>query len=339
MKKTLIAGLCLLVTSVFAQDDTPPQTKTFRTKFAGKTVSFRIADASVTIQGYTGNEIIIEAKGIQPLPKEAEGLKPIGSSGADNTGVYLSARTEGDIITFTTSLRQEDLVYSIKIPKTVSLIYKPSKQTFYNGEDLTITGMQGEIEARTESGNINLVDISGPVVAYSSMGKIKAVFSTVNQSKPISLSTSHESIDISLPADTKASLLISAPTGNSFTDFDLLPFPEKDPKEESKNALTIENLQTGQALALAQAHKQAYQAHQQALTQQKVLTSTAKSISTNGIVSTSDNDMVYFNSNSGNGSISFSGFSPYTTKGIINAPGVSITLKSSMGNIYLRKRK
>ncbi|SDM88636.1 DUF4097 family beta strand repeat-containing protein [Siphonobacter aquaeclarae] len=337
MRAVLLLALLAVPGFLSAQEKQVP--KTYRVKFSGpgKKVVMNIQNAEVSIQGYDGEEIVIEGKGMQPVPKEAEGLRPVGGGGTDNSGVNLTVQTEGDVMTISTSIRQEGLSYSIKLPKTLGLNWKSVGRAFEQDE-LSISNMQGEIEVRTMSSSINLKDITGPVVAYSTMGKITAQFSTVNQDKPISLSTGHEAIDVTLPADTKATVALSCFNGNAFTDFDIKPLPADQTK---KNALaTVQVTGYGKpATAAAGATKPgtvgiqgkldgvqndaaALQLHAQAIRGQAQ--SFAQSLSS---------DHVYVGGND------FYIADDRATRGIINAPGVNISLNTSMGNIYLRKKK
>lgn len=344
MKAVFLLALLAVPGFLSAQEKQVP--KTYRVKFSGpgKKVVMNIQNAEVSIQGYDGDEIVIEGKGMQPVPKEAEGLRPVGGGGTDNSGVNLTIQTEGDVMTISTSIRQEDLSYSIKLPKTLGLNWKQVGRSFEQDE-LSISGMQGEIEVRTMSSSINLKDITGPVVAYSTMGKITAQFTTVNQEKPISLSTGHEAIDVTLPADTKANVSLSCFNGNAFTDFDIKPLPADQAKKNSLGSVSVfgyprpataaypatpagksgtvngparvEALQNDVAAAMAQDQARRSQGqHAQGY---------AQSIG-------SDNMFV------GEGSM-FYVSDDRATRGIINAPGVSISLNTSMGNIYLRKKK
>ncbi|MDQ1086889.1 hypothetical protein [Siphonobacter sp. SORGH_AS_1065] len=336
MKKVFILTLLLSAYSALAQEE--KETKTYRMPLKTKKVSFLISNAEVAIQGYDGTDIVIEAKGVTPPPKEAEGLKAVGAGGTDNTGINLSSQTENGVTIFKTALRQDEISYVIRLPKNTDLLWKSGNNFFANDDELTITGIEGEIEVRTASTNINLKDITGPVIAYSTMGKISAQFSKVNQNKPISLSTSHEAIDVSLPSDTKASVILDASQGNAFTDFDLLPLPEKEAKQsesQSVDGLVV----VGSGSRRKDSENIAKGATSSKNNSASNSSASSISISTKDVNIQTDNNQI----------LSFASAKPFTinniyingnaTKGIINAPGVSITLKSSMGNIYLRKRK
>ena len=343
MRAVLLLALLAVPGFLSAQEKQVP--KTYRVKFSGpgKKVVMNIQNAEVSIQGYDGDEIVIEGKGMQPVPKEAEGLRPVGGGGTDNSGVNLTVQTEGDVMTISTSIRQEGLAYSIKLPKALGLNWKSVGRAFEQDE-LSISNMQGEIEVRTMSSSINLKDITGPVVAYSTMGKITAQFSTVNQDKPISLSTGHEAIDVTLPADTKATVALSCFNGNAFTDFDIKPLPADMAKKSSLATVTV----TGRgsvvtsnkpataaagaakpASASGPARVEAAQNDAEALQiQAQALRSHAQSFA-----QSLSSDHVYVGGND------FYIADDRATRGIINAPGVNISLNTSMGNIYLRKKK
>ncbi|MCX6564291.1 MAG: DUF4097 family beta strand repeat-containing protein [Candidatus Aminicenantes bacterium] len=73
----------------------------------------------------------------------------------------------------------------------------------------------------TAMGAIKLTNVSGSVVAESTNGDIEVVLSRVAPGKPMSFVTFNGAFDITLPADTKASLRIKSNMGEVFSDFDI----------------------------------------------------------------------------------------------------------------------
>ena len=82
-------------------------------------------------------------------------------------------------------------------------------------------GISGEIDLNSVNGSIQVTNVSGPVLAHCVNGTVKVDFSSVPPGKPMSFSTLNGTIDVSLPADTKANLKLKTENGDVFTDFDL----------------------------------------------------------------------------------------------------------------------
>jgi hypothetical protein len=147
----------------------------------------------------------------------SKGLKAVYSGGMDNTGFGMSIEQEGNV------LRIKDLKswmqrhgLQITLPKTMDIYLDCG-----NLGSAVIEGFSSEIEVNTNVGGIRLKDVTGPVTAHTSTGLVEVKFTNVNQSSPISLSSSTGVVDVSLPANTKANLELRSTMGSVFTDFDL----------------------------------------------------------------------------------------------------------------------
>ena len=77
------------------------------------------------------------------------------------------------------------------------------------------------MEIKTNNGKIDLLNVTGPVVANSTNGDIKVVYSSLNQEKPSAISSISSAIDVSLPANAKSSLSMKSISGEIYTDLDL----------------------------------------------------------------------------------------------------------------------
>src|SRR2546421_61050 len=86
--------------------------------------------------------------------------------------------------------------------------------------DIAVDGVGGEIDANNMNGKVTLNNVSGTVVAHSLNGALKVSMDGVDQSKPLSFSTLNGSIDVTLPADFKGNVKLSADRGEIYSDFD-----------------------------------------------------------------------------------------------------------------------
>ena len=84
--------------------------------------------------------------------------------------------------------------------------------------DVVVEGIDGEIEVEAMGGDITLTSVSGTVIA-NTMGNIEAMIVRVTPDAPMSFSTFGGDIDVTLPANTKATLHLSS-HGDIYTDFD-----------------------------------------------------------------------------------------------------------------------
>lgn len=148
---------------------------------------------------------------------KSRGLKAIYAGGVDNTGFGLEVERDGDV------MRIKDLKsftqrsgFTITVPNSVDLNLDGGSLGSVHVENYS-----GELEVRTSTGAVRLKDVTGPITAHTSVGAIDVKFSSVNQNAPISISSSTSSVDVSLPANTRADVELRSTMGNVYSNFDL----------------------------------------------------------------------------------------------------------------------
>ncbi|CAM1372695.1 DUF4097 family beta strand repeat-containing protein [Tenacibaculum xiamenense] len=169
------------------------------------------------------------------------GLTPIYPGGKDDTnGFGFSITKEGStlIIEDLKSHLQANNV-QLELPKNIDLSVDSG-----NLGGITITGFSSEVEAESNVGSIDMVDVTGPITAHSSTGPINIDFIKVNQSSPITVSSSVGEIDVSLPSNTNANLDIKT-NGTVYTNFDLKQPNKKDLPQVSGNRKIVSPINKG----------------------------------------------------------------------------------------------
>lgn len=221
MKKVnlLIASLLCCLTSVYAQEY-----KTKLTNAKDHKVTLEIDAGDVKIDGYNGDEVIIQASGYEAPPERAKGLKALYNSAVDNSGIGLAVTPSAGGLKIEKATRKP-IKYTIRLPRKVSILYQ---QTNWQQGNLTISNMDGDLEVRTNNGGIDLTNVTGPVVANTTNGEVKIVYSSLSQEKPSAISTINGPVDITLPASAKANMKLRSIHGEMYTDFDLGVKSQKD---------------------------------------------------------------------------------------------------------------
>ena len=210
MKKILGFITMLLAGSLaFAQE--------YRTPVSAQKIHLVMHNCEISVEGYEGTELVVNARNYEAPPERAQGLRPLYSSGTDNSGLGLSISEAGDELTIMKVGRSE-ANYAFKVPKNVSLIVE---EVNYSGDDMVFRNLSGEIEIRTTSSDVVLEGVTGPVVANSVSGSIEIVFSELNQQKPTSITVVSGDADITLPAQTPADLKLASVSGEVYTNFDI----------------------------------------------------------------------------------------------------------------------
>jgi hypothetical protein len=227
---------------------------------------------SITIRGYTGKDVTVEARlrekmiseegqagekvgaaiaaakayEKQSAEEKAEAERAAGMNLIQVATTGLTVEESNNVITVETESWKRAVDLTIQVPTTTSL--KLSNQI---GGSIIIENVTGEIEVENMNGAITLSGISGTVVADSMNGEIKVAFLKVNPDKPMSFSTMNGDIDLTLPADVKATLKMKSDRGNIYSDFDVSLATSQQRKEEDqrkeggKYKITFERTITG----------------------------------------------------------------------------------------------
>lgn len=172
---------------------------------------------------------------------KSKGLKAIYATGTDNTGFGMSIEKDGDI------LRIKDLKSFVQrngikftLPKTMDISLDCG-----NLGAARIENFSSEIEVKSNVGHIHLVDVTGPITASSSTGGINVEFISVSQNAPITISTATASVDVSIPENTNADLVLKSVMGTVYTNFDLNIKRTDDMKNLSGNRKIMTKLNNG----------------------------------------------------------------------------------------------
>ncbi len=348
--------VCALVIagSTYGQDS-----KTFKTKFSGanKRVIMDIDAKQLDIEGYSGDEVIIEARNVPDVPKEADGLRPLSAAGVDNTNVGLSANTNGDVLKINVVMKGKAL-YKIKVPKELGLIVKKRNSCSCNETGMSIAGMEGSIEVNTNYEAITLTNVTGPIVANSSQGEIKVVFDDKMPDKPSSIVSYGGNIDVTVSEKAKILFSISSSDGNMFTDLDLKPYtPDAKTLEEEKkvidelrsSATAAKRAQFDRDVAVSgwkskqDAEVAAVQGAQSGTAVGGTMRATTPGVIINkGYVSDDNiaigtqNGLVYSFSD---GQYKYWDSDRNAPKYVLNDPTTKISIRATRGNVYMRKKK
>jgi hypothetical protein len=216
MKKTnktkmiWLAG-ALLGTVALAQDSGDRVTVPFRDASRPRTLVVSMIQGSITVRGYNGNDAIVEGSGgshRRSNPPEPGMHRIDPNSGFDITEDNNTITIHGGVI------HSSDV--TVQIPAQTTLRLKT-----VNGGKITVEGVSGDVEADNTNGSVIITDVSGSVVANSTNGKVTVTLNKVTPNKNMSFSTLNGTVDVTLPADTKANLRMRTDNGDIWTDFDV----------------------------------------------------------------------------------------------------------------------
>jgi len=220
---SIIIGFSLLIgfsTMALAQEGQVDRTTVpFSDPSAPGTVKVTVFRGGITVTGYSGKEVIVEARvrstALQEQEEEvnekAKGMRLIRSSASG-----LSVTEEDNVMSIGSQSMKTAVDISIQVPFKTTL-----KLGCYNNGDITVEKVTGEIEVNNHNGAITLTDITGSVVANTFNGELKVTFVSITPDKPMSFSTWNGDVDVTLPGSFKADVKMSSEQGDIYSDFDV----------------------------------------------------------------------------------------------------------------------
>lgn len=206
------------------------------------TVRIDTMRGDITVRGHDAAQVVVMSKEGAPArrsprrrdPAELEGLKRIDLGGGGFT-----VEERDNVVTVGTGHQNTDV--EVLVPRSSLLKLKTM-----SGE-IVVEGIRGEVEANSMNGEVTMTGIQGTVVAHSLNGEIKVALDRV-EPKPMSFSTMNGDIDVTLPADTKATLKLRNDHGEVYSDFDLKvqskPLIEQGNRENGKYRVKFERSMT-----------------------------------------------------------------------------------------------
>lgn len=269
-----LAALALAAVLWAADEAARPEKMTIPFSNPGKPgrVEVSVMRGAIKVIGYEGKDVIVEATPREQVVKprsgaevetpeppeppegwtgrtpshEAEKAKAAGLKQIPTANMGLTAEEDNNVVTIETESWKRASDLTIQVPYATSL-----KLEAQNGGAIEVSNVTGELEAENLNGDVTLTNISGSVTANTLNGEVKVVLSKITPDKPMSFSTMNGDIDVTLPGDTRANLLLKSERGEVYSDFDisLKPLPPKSgeaPKKEGgKFRITLDNATYG----------------------------------------------------------------------------------------------
>jgi DUF4097 and DUF4098 domain-containing protein YvlB len=174
-------------------------------------VKASLINGGISVKAYEGKEVIVEARVRNRESARSEsGPKRITIS---TTG--LTVEEENNQVSINTESYARAIDLMISVPVRTSLHLRA-----VNDGDIVVTGVDGELDVDDVNGSVTLSNIAGSAVAHALNGRLLATFTRINQ-KPMAFSSLNGDVDVTFPADLKASVSLRSDMGDVFSDFDV----------------------------------------------------------------------------------------------------------------------
>ena len=171
----------------------------------------------ISVEGYDGKEVVIVAdapirEGDKPEPPRADGLRRIQSS-----TVGLTVEENANVVSVRMDFSPKNADLQIRVPRRTSV-----KASLVNGGDVAIDSVTGDHELSNVNGDVIATDIAGSAVINATNGDVRATMTSVEAMKPMSFTSFNGDVDVTLPANLAANLIVGSQQGDVYTDFDVV---------------------------------------------------------------------------------------------------------------------
>ena len=218
-KSVIRFALAMALAAPVAAQNRNGNVDTITIPFSGEGERFveaHLMHGGITVRGYDGDTVIVEATNgrFHRENKQEEDEKGLRTIRRSLTGLY--AEEKDNRVTIGSKNLSGTIQLVIQVPFETSL-----KLGCMNQGDILVENVSGELDLENLNGKITVTDVSGTVLANALNRDIVATFDAVHPEKPMSFISLNGDIDVTLPADTKATLKMETFSGSIKTGFDI----------------------------------------------------------------------------------------------------------------------
>jgi len=192
-------------------------------------VKAHLINGGITVKGYEGKEVIIEAKprghvvgedeeemddeGEDEKPDKHAGMKRLKAGGGGGLDVEESKNT----MEISVPSWKADIDLTIQVPMNTSL-----ELHAVNNGGIKVENVNGDMEVVNVNGGITLSRIGGAAVAQTVNGDVTVTIARLDGKTPLSLITLNGDVDVTLPATAKVDFKLKIDNqGEIYSDFEL----------------------------------------------------------------------------------------------------------------------
>ena len=207
---------------VGAQQDGEQLTVAFSDPSRQGLVNIEVMSGRITVKGGNRKDVLIIARqrGSSP-PRESGsqgGLRRLTQAGG------FTVEEERNVMQIE-SHNNRTLDFEVHVPARTDLQLKA-----LNNSVITVENVEGDIEAENLNGSILMTGVAGTVVANSNNGRVQVTMTRVTAQKAMAFTSLNGTVDVTLPAATRATLKLRSDMGDVFTDFDVQLTPNPAPR-------------------------------------------------------------------------------------------------------------
>lgn len=205
------------------------------------TLKISLINGGISVKGYSGKLVIVEAKTsfesddvVTPLPpgkytpgsfggnnnsdRNKKKNKAAGMKRIPNLSNGLSIEEDNNVVTIGSGRwggnSKTDLFIQVPFNTTCKL-------STINDGNIEVENVSGNHETSNNNGDITMKSISGSALVNALNGEILVTFSNVDSDAPMSFSSLNGDIDVTFPSNLKSDVYIKNEMGEIYSDFDV----------------------------------------------------------------------------------------------------------------------
>lgn len=207
-------------------------------------VELSLVNGGITVKGYDGQEVIVEAEvRTQKLAEDGKLMKT--RNGMFKIPVYsssLAVEERNNKIEISTESWKRAIDVTLQVPRNTSMTLH-----CVNSGDIYVEGVSGDFDVNNVNGAVTLKNISGSAIAHALNEDLIVTFDSIDPDKPMSFSSLNGDVDVTFPRNVKCDVIIKNDMGDVYSDFEITQiekpqkvYEENDDEEEGKYRVEIE---------------------------------------------------------------------------------------------------
>lgn len=218
MRKSILSFVLVLLTAAAGHAQGSGNRFVVPLSKPGQPVRLDVALVSggISVEPHAGNEVVVEARGAddddhRPSRPNASGMRRL-----PNTSLGLVVEEQDNRVSVAMGGVPREVTLHILVPRQTSV-----SLTTVNDGDITVQGLEGQLELNNVNGEITARDVAGSVVAHTTNGDVKVSMTRVDPKAALAFATLNGDVDVSLPAGFHGDLRMRSDNGEIYTDFDV----------------------------------------------------------------------------------------------------------------------
>lgn len=172
---------------------------------------------SIKVVAYMGNHVVIEVISYMDEDGEVVDSNKKGTRMVSIPSTNIGIGEKNNVVEIHNVQMNRKTDLSIKVPHDFSL-----KLNTVNDGDITVEGINGEMEVSNFNGGITLDNVAGSASADTTNGNVTVKFTSITEGADMAFSSFNGNVEIVFPRTLRANVKARSDMGNVYTDFDIV---------------------------------------------------------------------------------------------------------------------